>query len=295
MDREADIARVASLGCWRGVPRIKPLAGGMTNRNWLVRDAAGAHVARLGEDLPHHMVLRWHEHAVARAAGEAGISPEVEHAGPGVLVMRFVEGRSLAADDLRAPGRIEAVAALLRRCHRELPLHLRGPSLAFWPFHAIRGYAAMLREGGSAWLGELDVLLALAAEIEAGLSPAPTVFAHNDLLAANLVDDGQRLWLIDWDYAGWGSPVFDLANLAANNGLDAAQEEELLSAYLGAAPGTAMRRDLAAMRLASQLRETLWSMASELRPSVDFDYAAYTRENLARLEAERARLGVARG
>ena len=57
MDREADIARVASLGCWRGTPRIEPLAGGMTNRNWLVHDAAGAHVARLGEDLPHHMVL----------------------------------------------------------------------------------------------------------------------------------------------------------------------------------------------------------------------------------------------
>lgn len=294
MDREADIARVAALGCWRGAPSIEPLSGGMTNRNWLVRDAAGAHVARLGEDLPHHLVLRWHEHAVARAAGEAGISPAVEHSGPGILVMRFVEGRSLSADDLRAPGRIEAVAALLRRCHRELPLHLRGPSLAFWPFHVLRAYAAWLREAGSAWRDRLDGLAALAAQAEAGLSPAPTVFAHNDLLAANLVDDGVRLWLIDWDYAGWGSPVFDLANLAANNGLDAAQEEELLAAYLGAAPGAALRRDLAAMRLASQLRETLWSMASELRPAVDFDYAAYTRENLARLEVEKARFAATR-
>jgi len=294
MDREADIARVAALGCWRGAPSIEPLSGGMTNRNWLVRDAAGAHVARLGEDLPHHLVLRWHEHAVARAAGEAGISPAVEHSGPGILVMRFVEGRSLSADDLRAPGRIEAVAALLRRCHRELPLHLRGPSLAFWPFHVLRAYAAWLREAGSAWRDRLDGLAALAAQAEAGLSPAPTVFAHNDLLAANLVDDGVRLWLIDWDYAGWGSPVFDLANLAANNGLDAAQEEGLLAAYLGATPGAALRRDLAAMRLASQLRETLWSMASELRPSVDFDYAAYTRENLARLEAEAARFAATR-
>ena len=59
-------------------------------------------------------------------------------------------------------------------------------------------------------------------------------------------------------------------------------------------PCAALRRDLAAMRLASQLRETLWSMASELRPSVDFDYAAYTRENLARLEAEKARFASAR-
>jgi thiamine kinase-like enzyme len=212
-----------------------------------------------------------------------------------MLVMRFVEGRSLSAADLRAPGRLAAVAALLRRCHRELPLHLRGPTLAFWPFHVLRAYAAWLREAGSAWRDRLDGLVALAAEAEAGLSPAPTVFAHNDLLAANLVDDGSRLWLIDWDYAGWGSPVFDLANLAANNGLDAAQEEELLAAYQGAAPGAALRRDLAAMRLASQLRETLWSMASELRPSVDFDYAAYTRENLARLEAETARFAASRG
>lgn len=289
MSEASDIARVESLPCWRGRADVRRLAGGMTNRNYLVRDAAGRHVARLGADLPQHMVLRWHERAAARAAHAAGLSPEIEYAEPGVLVLRFIEGRSLTPQDLRAPDRIAAVAQLLRRCHVDLPRFLTGPTLAFWPFHVLRDYAAQLRATGSAWCAELDRLMALAAAAERAIGSAPMVFAHNDLLAANLIDDGARLWLIDWDYAGWGSPIFDLANLAANNGFDADAETALLAAYHGAPPDTALRRDFAAMRRAALLRETLWSMVSEAHPAVAFDYAGYTRETLARLTADLAR------
>ena len=76
MSVPADLARIAALPCWRGPPHAEPLSGGMTNRNYLVRDRAGRHVVRLGADVPHHMILRWHELAVARAAHAAGLSPE---------------------------------------------------------------------------------------------------------------------------------------------------------------------------------------------------------------------------
>jgi thiamine kinase-like enzyme len=115
------------------------------------------------------------------------------------------------------------------------------------------------------------------------------VFGHNDLLAGNLIDDGRRLWLIDWDYAGLNTPLFDLANLASNNAFTRDDEATLLHVYFDAAPDAATLRGYDAMRVASLLRETLWSMVSELHPAVDFDYAAYTRENLARLDEERAR------
>ena len=62
------------------------------------------------------------------------------------------------------------------------------------------------------------------------------VFGHNDLLPANLIDDGSRLWLIDWDYAGFNSPLFDLANLASNNQLAEEQEAWLLEAYYRGSP-----------------------------------------------------------
>jgi thiamine kinase-like enzyme len=286
MDEADDATRIAALPCWRGRPRIAPLAGGMTNRNHLVEDAAGRHVVRIGVDMPHHMILRWHERAVARAAHAAGLSPAISYAEPGLVVMDYVAGRSLTPDDLADPSRLPAIADLLRRCHRDVARHVTGPMLAFWPFQVIRSYAAILRDGASPWTPRLPSLLALAERLETDLGQLSAGLCHNDLLAANMIDDGRRLWLIDWDYAGFGPPLFDLANLASNNGLDEVVETTLLTAYFGGPPDAAIRRDMAAMRVASALRETLWSMTSEMRPSVAFDYATYTRDCLARLEQE---------
>jgi thiamine kinase-like enzyme len=290
MSLHQDLARIAALPCWSGAPRAEPLAGGMTNRNYLVRDARGAHVVRFGADAPHHMVLRWHELAVARAAHAAGLSPAIRHAEPGLMVMDHVDGRSLTAAEIADPARLPAIAALLRRCHHDLPRHLAGPALAFWPFQVVRSYIAGLRADRSPWSDRLDGFAALAGRLEDGLAPMPFVFGHNDLLAANLIDGGRRLWLIDWDYAGFGSPLFDLANLASNNALGAPAQTALLAAYFGAPPGAAIRRDMAAMRVVSALREALWSMTSERHPAVEFDYAAYTRAALDRLDAELAAL-----
>jgi thiamine kinase-like enzyme len=110
------------------------------------------------------------------------------------------------------------------------------------------------------------------------------VFGHNDLLAANLIDDGQRLWLIDWDYAGFNSPLFDLANLASNNEFTPELESVLLESYFGAPPAAPLSRAFAAMQCASLLRESLWGAVSRLTSSIDFDYAAYTRDYLQRFE-----------
>ena len=111
------------------------------------------------------------------------------------------------------------------------------------------------------------------------------VFGHNDLLAANFLDDGERLWLIDWDYAGFNSPLFDLGGLASNNGLSEAQERWLLETYFETALTDALWHSYRAMKCASLMRETMWSMVSEIHSALDFDYAAYTRENLTRFEA----------
>ena len=116
-------------------------------------------------------------------------------------------------------------------------------------------------------------------------SPVTLVYGHNDLLPANFIDDGERIWLIDWDYAGFNSPLFDLGGLASNNGLSPMQEDWLLETYFDAPVSDALRDSYSAMKCASLLRETMWSMVSEIHSSIDFDYAAYTHENLARFEA----------
>ncbi len=277
-------AKAAGLPCWSGPVEPEPLTGGITNINFVVRDGALRYFVRIGEDIPIHGVLRFNEVAATRAAERAGVSPALIYTEPGVIVNHFIEGRTLEAADLRAPERLEPVVALVRRVHHEMPKSLRGPALFFWVFHVIPDYAATLREDGSPRVPLLNDLLERAEKMEQAVGPIDVVFGHNDLLAGNFIDDGERLWLVDWDYAGFNSPLFDLANLASNNSFTSADEDRLLEDYFETPANDELRRKLSAMKCASLLRESMWSMVSEIHLDIDVDYVAYTTENLERFE-----------
>jgi thiamine kinase-like enzyme len=283
--RERSSARVAELEIWFGRVEPVPLAGGITNQNFAVEDRGRRYVVRVGSDIPVHGVVRATELAASRAAHLAGLSPAVVHAEPGILVLDFIEGRTLTAEDVRDPANLERLIDMVRRCHRDVPRHLRGPAAMFWVFHVVRDYGHTLREGKSFHLSMLPDLLARADRLEAAVGPIEVVFGHNDLLAANFIDDGKRLWLVDWEYAGFNSPLFDLGGLASNSEFSREQAERALALYFGKPVDDDLRRRAAAMTAASLLRETMWSMVSEIHSTVDFDYAAYTAENLRRFEA----------
>jgi thiamine kinase-like enzyme len=276
--------KVLGLSCWSGPIEAAPLGGGITNLNFVVQDGARRAVVRIGDDIPVHQILRFNEVSASRAAFDAGVSPAVLHHEPGVLVIDFIPGRTMGAADLRQDAVLDQALDLVVRVHREMPRFLRGASLTFWVFHVIRDYAQTLREGRSAHLDALPGLLAEAEALERAVGPIEMVFGHNDLLPANFMHDGNRMWLVDWDYAGWGSPLFDLGGLAANNGLSEAQEKRMLQRYYGALDTGLWRRYLA-MKAAAALRETMWSMVSEIHSDLDFDYAAYTGTNLTTYRA----------
>jgi len=279
------IARALSLPIWTGMPSAVPLGGGITNLNLLVTDATRRAVVRIGNDIPVHQIMRFNELAASRAAHAAGVSPAVLYHEPGALVIDFVEGRTLSAADLRHPDMLAEALVLVKRAHHHIPRHLRGPALAFWVFQTLRDYAATLTEGRSRHLPILSGLLDDSAVLEAAVGRVDLVFGHNDLLPANFLHDGSRMWLIDWDYAGWNSPLFDLGGLAANNGLDEAQEDWLLAAYYGTGPDADLWRRYRAMKAAAALREAMWSMVQEIHSDLDFDYAAYTADYLATYRA----------
>lgn len=286
LDTHSDplVERVRNLDLWFGTVDPEPLLGGITNKNFLVQDRGRRYVVRTGGDILVHGVVRANEVAATRAAHAAGISPEVVHAEPGLMVIAFIEGHTFTPEDVRNPANLSRLVDLIQRCHRDVALHLRGPAPMFWPFHVVRDYAHTLREGESRYAGALADLLTRAADLEGGVGKIDVVFGHNDLLAANILDDGKKLWLLDWEYAGFNSPLFDLGGLASNSEMPADLADGLVSAYFGRPVDVALRRQAAAMTAASLLRETLWAMVSEIHSKVDFDYAAYTAENLARFE-----------
>jgi thiamine kinase-like enzyme len=132
---------------------------------------------------------------------------------------------------------------------------------------------------------ELLRYVSLADALEAQQMALPFVFGHHDLLPGNFIDDGKRLWLIDWEYGGFGTAMFDLANLSSNGGLGAPEDAALLGAYFEGKANDDLRRAFHAMKAASALREALWAMVSDVHlrtPGVD--YKAHARDYLARFD-----------
>ncbi|AYG60195.1 phosphotransferase [Rhizobium jaguaris] len=276
--------KIHALGIWRGSIEIAPLMGGITNRNYLVTDGGQHFVVRLGTDVPVHHISRANELAASKAAHAAGLSPAVIHYEPGVLVLDYIDAKPLAAEDIRDPMMLTRIVPLVRSCHQNVAKYFRGAAAIFWVFHVVRDYAAVLEEGESRHRALLPSLLDIAGRLEQAARPFDIAFGHNDLLAGNFLDDGKRLWLIDWDYAGFNTPLFDLGGLASNNEFSEGQETAMLEAYFEAPVGDELCRRYQAMKCASLLRETMWSMVSEIHSHIDFDYSAYTSENLTRFE-----------
>jgi thiamine kinase-like enzyme len=275
--------RIAALPCWAGQIEGRRLSGGLSNEIWWVRDDSGQHVVRFGPDYPFHHVFRAREAMTAAAAARAGFGPAVEYAAPGVMVTAFIAARTwTAADVAREPAR---VAHLLRDFHDRMGREVEGAAFLFWVFHVIRDYGRTLTAAGSAFAPGLPGWLALSDQLEAAQVPMPLVFGHNDLLPANFLDDGTRLWLIDYEYAGFSTAMFDLAGAASNAGMSAEAAGELLATYLGRRPEPALERAFEAMQCASLLREAMWAMVSALHLSAPgVDYPTYARENLVKLD-----------
>jgi thiamine kinase-like enzyme len=277
-------SKVARLSFWSGEVIPEPLTGGITNTNFVVQDGMEKYAVRVGDDIPLHGILRAHEVSASCAAHAAGLAPEIVHHEPGVLVMQFIEGKTLTAKDVPNETTLVQLADLLRGCHTRVKDHLHGAAPMFWVFQVCRNYLHTARRENSRSADQLDWLDALNIELEEAVGEIAPVFCHNDLLPSNFIDDGERIWLIDWEYAGWNSAIFDLANLSSNFELSSEIEEYFLKAYYGRDIDEHTFHGFRAFKCASLLRETLWSVVQEIHSDLDFDFATHADEQFSLLE-----------
>lgn len=282
MNREDAIKRAMDLPCWDDPSSPEILGGGSTNHNIKLMDRGQSYVVRVGGDILHHQVMRFNELACHQAAERVELSPPIVFAGEGVLAMEFVDGHTLSAEDIRRSEILEKIVPVIKRLHRDGTKAVRGPVITFWVFHVIRDYAAHIISEGSPYAPEMTKFLEICGALEQAVGPVDIVLGHNDLLPANFIDDGDKVWLLDWDYGGFNSPLFDLAGLASNAEFSAEQESRLLEMYFEYPVSDQLFQSFHAMKCASLLRETMWSMVSELHSDIDFDYPAYTANNRAR-------------
>jgi thiamine kinase-like enzyme len=269
---------------WPGrATTIEPLGGGITNRNFRVDVGGEAFVLRIGGEDTHLLGIdRSAEHAASLAAAELGLAPEVVAflEPEGYLVTRFVEGEVGKVD-------VAQVGSALRRLHDGPPIPSR-----FDSFRVVDTYSEIAEDRGVAVPPAYAWAAEIAGRIEQrrrGEAPRP---CHNDLLNANFIADGERLWIVDWEYAGMGDPYFDLGNFAVNHELDADGEQALLESY-----GSGNGQAFALMRFMSDFREAMWGVVQQAISTLDFDFRAYAEEHFERLErtAAEPRFRVALG
>jgi thiamine kinase-like enzyme len=271
---------ILSIPIWESTIEIKKIYGGITNQNFLIKDNLKKFVVRLGEDIPEHLVSRSNEIIASKAASETNISPKVIYNSKGILVLQYIESITLSAKNVR--NKINVIIPLIKKIHLEMPKKIIGQSLIFWVFHVIRNYENFLRSNKSSYIKLLPDLLHKSELLEKNSSPYEIVFGHNDLLPANFLDDGLRLWIIDWEYAGFNTPLFDRGGLASNNNFSLKEEAYLLENYSEKKVDDDTWQKYNALKCSSLLREAMWSMVSELTSKIDFNYKNYTQENLSK-------------
>ncbi|HEY7178595.1 MAG TPA: phosphotransferase [Gaiella sp.] len=264
-----------------GRSAFEVLGGGITNYNLKVSRADGTYVLRIsGRDTDLLGIDRAVELEATRAAAAVGVGPDVvDFVEPeGWLVTRFVEGEIPPLERMREPETLRRVAATLRAVHSGPPVHGR-----FSAFRIVEDYRTTAFERGAEMPPAYASARQVARRIEHVRRAAPERPCHNDLLNANFIDDGHRLHIVDWEYAGMGDVFFDLANFSVNHGLEEGERQALLEAYFGAVR-PADRRVLELMRFMSDFREAMWGVVQAAVSELDFDFAAYADEHFARLE-----------
>jgi thiamine kinase-like enzyme len=262
------------------------LSGGITNRNFLITvgGEADRYVIRLAGNDTHLLgISREVEHAATVAAAGVGVGPEVVAfiRPEGYLVTRFIIGTPVSLEEVHRPETLARVADSIRRVHG-------GPAIPglFVPLRVAEAYLALATSRGVPTPRDWESAHAVGHRIERALLDAalPLTPCHNDLLNANFIDDGERIRIVDWEYAGMGDPFFDLGNFSINHELTQVEDVILLCAYdQTRVPDPARLARLTLMRVVSDFREAMWGVLQQAISTLDVDFVAYADEHFERM------------
>jgi thiamine kinase-like enzyme len=283
-DAELDAVLDRIRGLAGSSRQVEELSGGLTNRNVKVTTPDLRVVVRRSSEKSELLAIdREAEYRNGIAASHAGVGPRVVEylPGEGVLAVEWIDGRTFGDADLDDSVNLARVAALCARLHA-------GPRFVtdFDMFAIQRGYLDIVTDRGF-WLpADYVDLMPLADRIRAAMAVRRegTVPCHNDLLAANIIDAGSRLWFIDYEYAGNNDACFELGNIASEAHLGPDRLAELVTAYYG----YESRAKIARARLfgvMSNFGWTLWASIQDAVSTVDFDFWAWGLEKYERAVA----------
>jgi thiamine kinase-like enzyme len=266
------------LPALRGRPRqLEELSGGLTNRNVKITTPDGVYVARCADTSRNFLEIdRDREYFNTKAAERAGVGAPVVDYRPehGLLLLGYLNGTTLRNGDFQRPGVIAKVAEGCRRLHAGPRFHG-----SFDMFERQPSYLNTVQDNGfrlpADYLEYADAFGVIAAVLTAG--DQTTVPCNNDLLAGNFIEDGDKVWLIDYEYSGNNDPCFELGNIWSECGLSSEQLEELVTAYYG----RRLRHKIARAHLQGVVAKygwTLWGCIQNASSTIDYDFWGWAME-----------------
>ena len=280
------IKKLNAISFFQGEITVKRLYGGLSNYSYLVTDSNKKYVARLLRDRKHYHVLSFHELAASKAAGIAGVAPKVTYNDKEFLIFEYIPSNPLTVEKIKEEKNLKKIIFLLRVVHKNVYKYFQGPALTFWHFHSINDYARTLKEINSPYIGDLNTLLDDSEMFENMLSPSEIVFSHGDIYPLNILDDGKKLWLVDWEHAGFNHALTDLDSLSKHGELNQNEENYILEQYYKDSVSSKLVCQLNIIKCASIIREILWSMIAEIKLPIDYDFNNYTHKTLEKYKIQ---------
>lgn len=284
---EAEI-RARLDAAMRAVPELRNAGaperlGGLTNLVFRV----GGYCLRLPGRGTEEYIDRANEAVAAAEAARAGVSPAVIHADPatGLMVTRFIPGAAtMSPRNFRtrkgAPARAGEAFARLHRSGAVFPFRFELFAMIDDYLRLLSGKEVALPDGYHDVVAEAEaVRAALAAH------PLPLAPCHCDPLCENLLDTGERMWLVDWEYSGMNDPMWDLGDLSVEGGFDEGQDEDMLAAYFGREPAAGDRGRMVIYKAMCDLLWTLWGLIQLANGNPADDFRAYADGRFARCKA----------
>jgi len=292
---------LTQLECFSGNIEVEPLIGGLCNKSFVVSDENCRHVARIGTDIEVHGIIQSSVQASMKAAADIGISPKISYFEPSLVILDYLTGGCLRPEDFIEDAKcMEKIVAALKMVHSG-SAQVRGTLTYFWPFQVIRNYVQIGTDKQSRLSDQFPSILRINDLLEKAVSRYTPVLTHNDTVPQNFMfDDDRNVWIIDWDYGGYGHPMFDLVGVSSNADMAPDYEKILFEMYFGSLSDD-LHRQLTAFKLILNLREYMWGMVqevtseldsenvaasmAELYPGEDPGYEGYTNLNRNRFEA----------
>jgi len=268
---------------WKGGSiSYEPLGGGITNQNWTVAVNGEKFVVRIPGSGTDMFIDRDNELACSMEAGKTGVAPNViHHLKPeNVSVVRFIEGKTLGTSEIAgSDALITRIVRTIKKIHTAAAFEK-----PFDPFDTVRGYMKYVAEHDAPLPADFERLKATADEIEEAVKRNPPAEAacHNDYLSENFLDDGEKIWIIDWEYGGRGDPYFDLGDFAVEHPFTNAQEELIIREYGGKDDPLGLYR-MKLHKISSDWWWGVWAMIQSRVSGIDFDFLKYGSDRFDRL------------